>query len=96
MTSVEPNLTRSVKWAKAALMDRRHEQSYESYRQVRHHDWRGLMSTLEVEMDLNDNSAATAAVRMIDCGRATERTCGFAFIILFELGAPPNDGLLLL
>jgi hypothetical protein len=53
------------------------------------------MSTLEVEMDLDDNSAAMDAVQMIDCGRATKRTRGFMFIILFELGTPPNDGLLL-
>jgi hypothetical protein len=53
------------------------------------------MSTLEVEMDLDNEAQATEAVEIIDCGRASERTRGFAFLFLFELGIPPNNSLLL-
>jgi len=54
------------------------------------------MSTLEVEMDLDNKANATEAVQMVDCGRASERTCGFSFLILFELGVPPFNTELLL
>jgi hypothetical protein len=95
MASVEPNLTRSVKWAQAALMDRRTSDG-KSFRQVRHHDWRGLMSTLEIERKIKNTVQATEAVEIIDCGRASERTQGVSFLILFELGAPPYDKLFFL
>jgi hypothetical protein len=91
---VEPNLTRSVKWAQAALMDRRTSDG-KSFRQVRHHDWRGLMNTLEVETEIKNTVQATDAVEIIDCGRASERTQGVPFTLLFELGIPPQDKLLL-
>ena len=61
------------------------------FRQVRHHDWRGLMSTLEIERKIKNTVQATEAVEIIDCGRASERTQGLAFLFLFELGIPPND-----
>ena len=69
--SVEPNLTRSVKWAQAALMDRR-TSDRNCFRQVRHHDWRGLMSTLEAETEIKNTVQATEAVEIIDCGRASD------------------------
>jgi hypothetical protein len=53
------------------------------------------MSTLEVEMDLDGEGGATEAVQMTDCGRVTERTGGFPVFLLFELGIPPNDSLLI-
>lgn len=65
-----------------------------SFRQVRHHDWRGLMSTLEIERKIKVQ--ATEAVELIDCGRASERTQGVSFLILFESGIPPLNKLLLL
>jgi hypothetical protein len=52
------------------------------------------MSTLEAEMDLK-TVQATDAVELIDCGRASEKTCGVSFLVLLELGVPPNDKLLL-
>jgi hypothetical protein len=52
------------------------------------------MSTLEVEKDL-DSGQAPQAVQMIDCGRASERTCGIPLLLLFELGTPPNNKLFL-
>ena len=66
------------------------------FRQVRHHDWRGLMSTQEIERKIKNTVQATEAVEIIDCGRASERTQGIAFLLLFELGIPPNDKLFLL
>ena len=66
------------------------------FRQVRHHDWRGLMSTLEIERKIKNTVQATEAVEIIDCGRASERTQGVSFLILFESGAPPHDKLFLL
>jgi hypothetical protein len=53
------------------------------------------MSTLEIEKDLDSEARAPEAIDMIDCGRASERTRGFPFMILFELNYPPNDTLLL-
>jgi hypothetical protein len=53
------------------------------------------MSTLEVEMDIKKTVQATDAVEILDCGRVSERTCGFPFLILFELGVPPNNSLLI-
>ena len=66
------------------------------FRQVRHHDWRGLMSTLEIERKIKNTVQATEAVEIIDCGRASERTQGVSFLILFESGAPPHNKLFLL
>jgi hypothetical protein len=65
------------------------------FRQVRHHDWRGLMSTLEAEKDIKNEVQAKEAIRIMDFGRASERTQGFLFSILFEIGIPPYTGLLL-
>lgn len=67
----------------------------ECFRQVRHHDWRGLMSTLEVETEIKNAVQTTEAVEIIDCGRASECTKGIPFLLLFELGAPPNNKLFL-
>jgi hypothetical protein len=54
------------------------------------------MSTLEIETEIKNAVQATDAVEIIDCGRASERTQGFAFLVLFEIGYPPyNTGLLL-
>jgi hypothetical protein len=64
-------------------------------RQVRHHDWRGLMSTLEAETEIKNTVQATEAVEIIDCGRASERTNGIPLLLLFELGTPPNNKLYL-
>jgi hypothetical protein len=66
-----------------------------SFRQVRHHDWRGLMNTLEVETDIKNTMQATEAVEIIDCGRVSESTHGLMFLFAFELGIPPNDKLFL-
>ena len=55
----------------------------------------GLMSTLEVETEIKNTVQATDAVEIIDCGRASERTQGVPFTLLFELGIPPQDKLLL-
>ena len=52
------------------------------------------MSTLEAEKDIKNTVQATEAVELIDCGRASERTRGFAYLILFELGTPPLNTLL--
>jgi hypothetical protein len=79
-----------VKWAQAALMDRRTSDRI-CFRQVRHHDWRGLMSTLEAEKDVKKPVEATEAAEIVDCGRVSERTRGFSWYILFEGGAPPNN-----
>ena len=54
------------------------------------------MSTLEVETEIKNTVQATDAVEIIDCGRASECTRGFSFLLLFELGIPPNDKLFLL
>jgi hypothetical protein len=54
------------------------------------------MSTLEVEKDLDNDVRATEAVAMTDCGRASERTHGAPFLLLWELNIPPYDTLLLL
>lgn len=68
----------------------------ECFRQVRHHDWRGLMGTLENERKIKNTVQATEAVEIIDCGRASERTQGVSFLILFEMGTPPQNKLFLL
>ena len=47
------------------------------------------MSTLEIERKIKVQ--ATEAVELIDCGRASERTQGLAFLLLFEAAIPPND-----
>ena len=54
------------------------------------------MSTLEAETEIKNTVQATEAVEIIDCGRVSERTQGVSFLILFELGTPPMDKLLLL
>ena len=68
-----------------------------------HYDWRGLMSTLEVETDIKKTVQATDAVDprgwdrsgLIDCGCASERTQGVPFLLLFELGTPPSNKMFL-
>ena len=54
------------------------------------------MSTLEVETEIKNTVQATETVEIIDCGRASERTQGIPFLLLFELGAPPNNKLFLI
>ena len=54
------------------------------------------MSTLEAETELENTVQATEAVEIIDCGRASERTQGVSFLILFESGVPPHDKLFIL
>jgi hypothetical protein len=54
------------------------------------------MSTLEVETEIKKTVQATDAVRITDCGRATERTQGVPLLLLFELGTPPTNKLFLL
>jgi hypothetical protein len=51
------------------------------------------MNTLEAERDVKKTVRATEAVAIIDCGRASERTHGTSWFILFELGAPPLNKL---
>lgn len=62
----------------------------ECFRQVRHHDWKGLMNTLDAETDIESTVQAREAVEIIDCVRASERTNGMTLMLLFELGTPPN------
>jgi len=92
MASVEPNLTRSVKWVKAALMDRRRSDRSAFVR----FDITtgGLMSTLEAEKDTESPGETTGVVEIIDCGRASERTQGFAWLTMYEGGIPPHDRLI--
>jgi hypothetical protein len=52
------------------------------------------MSTLEIERKIKVQ--ATGAVELIDWGRASERTQGVSFLILFESGVPPHDKLFFL
>jgi hypothetical protein len=84
-----------VKWAQAALMDRR---TSDGPAFVRFDITTGeeLMSTLEIETEIKNTVQGTDVVEIIDCGRASERTQGFSFLLLFELGVPPNNRLLLL
>lgn len=51
------------------------------------------MTTLEAETDIKNTVQTTEAVELIDCGRASERTRGITFLVLWELGIPPNDKL---
>jgi hypothetical protein len=53
------------------------------------------MSTLEVEKEIKKTVQATDAVRVVDCGRASERTQGVPLLLLFELGTPPTNKLFL-
>jgi len=92
---VEPNLTRSVKWAQTTLMDRRTSDRI-AFVRFDITDWRGLMSTLEAEKDVKNTVQATEAVEIIDCGRASDRTRGVSFLILFEQGSAPYNKLLFL
>jgi len=52
------------------------------------------MSTLEVEKDLEQEVQATEAVEILDCGRASEKTRGFPFLVFLEGGTPPFNTLL--
>ena len=54
------------------------------------------MSTLEAEKDVKNTVQATEAVEIIDCGRASDRTRGVSFLILFEQGSAPYNKLLFL
>jgi len=54
------------------------------------------MSTLEMDREIKNTVQATEAVELLDCGRVSERTNGITFLLLFELGAPPNNKLFLL
>ncbi len=49
------------------------------------------MSTPEVETEIKNTVQAADAVEIIDCGRASERTQGVQFLLLFELGSPPTN-----
>ena len=49
------------------------------------------MNTLQIETEINNTVQATEAVDIIDCGRASERTQGGAWLIMFELSPPPNN-----
>jgi hypothetical protein len=49
------------------------------------------MNTLEAETEIKKPVKATEVVGIIDCGRASERTRGTFFLILWELGIPPAD-----
>ena len=51
------------------------------------------MNTLEAETQIREPVKATEVVPIIDCGRASERTRGTFFLIMFELGIPPADKL---
>lgn len=53
------------------------------------------MSTLEIETEIKNAVQATDAVEIIDCGRVSERTQGFAWLIVFEGSYPPFNTLLL-
>ena len=52
------------------------------------------MSALKVEKEMT--MPVQEAVELLDCGRASERTQGIPLPVLFELGVPPNNYLLLL
>ncbi len=52
------------------------------------------MNTLEAETEIKATVQATEVVELIDCGRVSEHTRGFQFLIMFELGVPPLNTLL--
>jgi hypothetical protein len=52
------------------------------------------MTTLEAETDIKNTVQTTEAVELFDCGRASECTRGFSFLIQFEIGIPPYTTLL--
>jgi hypothetical protein len=54
------------------------------------------MNTLKVETEIKNSAQATDAVELIDCGRASERTQGFAYFLLWEAGTAPTNKLFLL
>jgi hypothetical protein len=91
-------------WAQAALMDRR-TSDRNAFVRFDITTGEGLMSTLEVETDIKNTVQVTDAVApeafafdrsgIIDCGRASERTQGVPFLLLFELGTPPTNKLFL-
>lgn len=51
------------------------------------------MSTLEVETEIRSTARATATVAITDCGRASQRTRGFAWLALYEGGIAPQNRL---
>jgi len=54
-------------------------------------DRRRQMRTLKV--DSGKRTPAKDALFLVDCGRVSRCTRGVAFLILFELAAPPADRL---
>jgi hypothetical protein len=53
------------------------------------------MNTLQTEKEITTTALATEAVEMIDCGRVSERTQGFPFLLLWEPVNPPFNTLIL-
>ena len=53
------------------------------------------MNTLQTEKEITTTVLTTEAVEMIDCGRVSERTQGFPFLLFFEQMNPPFNTLLL-
>jgi hypothetical protein len=53
------------------------------------------MNTLEAETEIKSTVQTTEAVELIDCGRVSETTQGFSFLMLYEGGIPPTDRILL-
>jgi len=49
------------------------------------------MSTLKVETEIKKSAQATDAVEIVDCGRVSERTQGFAYFLLWEVGTAPTN-----
>jgi hypothetical protein len=49
------------------------------------------MNTLKVETEIKNSARATDTVEIVDCGRASERTQGFAFFLLWEVGTAPTN-----
>lgn len=49
-----------------------------------------------LKVDSGKRTPAKDTLFLVDCGRVSKCTRGFAFLILFELSAPPNDRLFLL
>ena len=51
------------------------------------------MSALKDERDMRAVQGARLSP-LIDCGRASQRTCGVPYLVWLELGVPPNDTML--
>jgi hypothetical protein len=83
-----------VKCGAAAWMDR-HVSDVQAFVRFDITTGEDFMSTLEIETEIKKTVQATDAVRMIDCGRASERTQGVPLLLLFELGTPPTNKLYL-